>query len=420
MITANRTRTTTAGIALLCAALVTSAGSQAGPVGFVQTTIPLDAPPAGLAFAGDGTLFALEGAAFGSNVATLRSILPDGTFGDSFSIRSVYDGGENGNFFVGSMTYDPVGDRLLISDNTAEGRLYSVDRAGNQQTIATPIAGIAGVAVRETGEIFVSTAPFGSDGQVLLIDPGTKTYTPVLSGLGFGAGLAFDQSNHLIVQDADLTSFLGRLQRLPITDSPSGLQFGSPQPILNGMQSSAGVAVDSEDDIFTTGTGGLYTLAGTPPMEVPFDNNGNAGQFATAIAFDAGTSEFAPFAGPDGGRLAYMADLGAGSVNTFVTLLSPAEPGDYNGDGETDGADYALWVETYGVTDNPAADGNLDGGTNAADYVMWRKFTSGVQNQAELQPSFAVPEPQFALSICAVAMILSPAARRPRLRWTEC
>jgi hypothetical protein len=89
----------------------------AAPPGFVKTTIPLDAPPAGLAFDSDGVLYALEGASFGSNVATMRTILPNGSFGASFSVVGV----DSSNFFAGGMAYDPVGDRLLITDNTADG-----------------------------------------------------------------------------------------------------------------------------------------------------------------------------------------------------------------------------------------------------------------------------------------------------------
>ena len=76
------------------------------------------------------------------------------------------------------------------------------------------------------------------------------------------------------------------------------------------MQSSAGVIVDSEGDIFTTGSGGLFRVAGAPLAETSFDSNGNAFQFATAIAFDPGSQPFEGFSGPDGGRLAFMADFG--------------------------------------------------------------------------------------------------------------
>jgi hypothetical protein len=383
----------------LCVSI--AAGS---PAGFVKTTIPLDAPPVGLAFDEGGVLFALEGATFGSNEATLRRVLADGTVDPAFSIPVFGDDSEN--FFSGGMAYDPVTQRLLITDNTADGRLYAIDVAGNQQTIATGIAGVASVAVRPSGEIFVSTAPFGDQGQVLLIDPATNINTPVMTGLGYGAGLAFDLNDDLIVQDAGLT-FEGRLQRLPITEGPSGLEFGVPMPVVIGAFASAGVMVDSEGDIFTTGSGGLYRVAGTPPTELPFDNNGSTSQFATAISFDAGSQPFEPFQGPGGGRLAYMAEFGFASQDSFITMLTPARPGDYNGDGDVDDADHSLWVESYGSTDDLRADGDLDGSTTAADYVVWQKFAQEIFVLSAGLGASSVPEP--ALTGSAAMLVFSVA-----------
>ena len=144
------------GVSLSVCLLIASVG-VAAPAGFVKTTISLNGSPVGLAFDDDGTLYALEGASFGDNEATLRVIHANGTFGESFPVT----GDDSSNFFVGSMAYDAVGDRLLVSDNTADGRLYAISKTGEQQTIAQNVAGIAGIAVRESGEIFVSTSPFG-------------------------------------------------------------------------------------------------------------------------------------------------------------------------------------------------------------------------------------------------------------------
>jgi hypothetical protein len=240
------------------------------------------------------------------------------------------------------MAYDPISDRLLVTDNTADGRLYAIAKNGVKQTLTMGIAGIAGVAVRSSGEIFVSTSPFGSPGEVLEVDRLSGAATPVMSGLGFGAGLAFDLSGSLIVQDADATTFRGRLQRLPITETAGEIEFGIPATLLADMQSAAGVAVDSEGDIFTTGSGGLFRVAGAAPAESSFDDNGNPSQFSTALAFDAGADAFEPFMGPDGGRLAYLADFGFAMQDTFVTLLTPAQPGDYNTDGSVDDEDFTF------------------------------------------------------------------------------
>jgi hypothetical protein len=337
-------------------------------------------------------------------------VFPDGTLDESYALPVVGDDDEN--FFVGSMTYDPVGERLLISDNTADGRLYSIDGAGTQATIATGIAGIAGVAIRDSGEIFVSTAPFGDQGQVLLVDTSNNSAVPVMTGLGYGAGLAFDLNDDLIVQDAGVT-FEGRLQRLPITEGPSGLEFGMPTPVLIGASATAGVVVDSEGDIFTTGAAGLYRVVGTPATELPFDDNDGPSQFATAITFDPGSQPFEAFRGPGGGRLAYQADFSFGQEDPFITLLTPARLGDYNADGDVDDEDYALWLETYGAMDELPADGNLDGTTSAADYVAWRKFVPQLNELLSATAAFSVPEPATTSTV-AVSLILLVLHRQRR------
>ena len=114
-----------------CIGLLATSVAMATPPGFVKTTIPLAAPPVGLAFDSGGVLYALEGASFGSNVATMRTFLPNGSFGASFPVV----GDDSSNFFAGGMAYDPVGDRLLITDNTADGRVYAVEKTGAKQRV---------------------------------------------------------------------------------------------------------------------------------------------------------------------------------------------------------------------------------------------------------------------------------------------
>src|SRR3954464_6730883 len=164
-----------------CICLTGASVAMATPPGFVKTTIPLDAPPVGLAFDSGGVLYALEGASFGSNVATMRTILPNGSFGASFAVI----GDDSSNFFVGAMAYDHLGDRLLITDNTADGRVYAVGKSGAKETLSTGLAGAAGIAARDTGEIFVTTSPFGSAGEVFEVDRTSGEATSVLGGLGY-------------------------------------------------------------------------------------------------------------------------------------------------------------------------------------------------------------------------------------------
>jgi hypothetical protein len=338
----------------------------------------------------------------------MRSILPNGSFGVSFPVV----GDDSSNFFVGGMEYDPLGDRLLITDNTADGRVYAVEKSGAKQTLSHGLAGAAGVVARDSGEIFVTTSPFGSAGEVFEVDRTSGAATSVLGALGYGAGLAFDAGDNLIVQDADTATFQGRLQRLPISGPPGGNTFGMPVTLLSGMQSSAGVVVDSEGDLFTTGSGGLFRISGSPLAETAFDSNGSASQFATAIAFDAGSHPFERFAGPAGGRLVYMADFGFASQDSFVTMLTPATPGDYNGDGHVDANDFAVWRSMFGSTTDASADGNLDGIVDSRDFVIWRKNVPTAGAGSAATGLVSVPEPETIVLIMSELVVLAVVLRR--------
>jgi hypothetical protein len=58
----------------------------------------------------------------------------------------------------------------------------------------------------------------------------------------------------------------------------------------------------------------------------------------------------------------------SGVTETAVVLI----PGDYNGDGCVDLADYTVWADHYGQTGSGiAGDGNNDGVVDLADYTVW-------------------------------------------------
>ena len=153
--------------------------------------------------------------------------------------------------------------------------------------------------------------------------------------------------------------------------------------------------------IFTRrGLGGLYEVAGLPFSEVLFDSKNSNSQFSTAIAFAPGTQPFTAFSGANGGRLAYQADFGFESQDWFVTILTPAELGDYNADGVVNGGDYLVWRSAYGTTD-AMADGNLNGVVDAADYVIWRDHANAVGAVAA-----SLSRPQNPVAFCRLACAL--------------
>ena len=80
-------------------------------------------------------------------------------------------------------------------------------------------------------------------------------------------------------------------------------------------------------------------------------------------------------------------------------LTSPVLPGDYDGDGDVDGADFQVWRSDYGSTGMALrSDGNTDEVVDGADYTVWRDNLGAT---AALAPAnltaSTVPEPAAAL-----------------------
>jgi hypothetical protein len=88
------------------------------------------------------------------------------------------------------------------------------------------------------------------------------------------------------------------------------------------------------------------------------------------------TLEILMFGNGSGNGLIDAADLPTGQREFFFDRLSLSAPlpGDYNGDGRVDAADYIVWRATLNrsVPNGTGADGNSDGTINQPDYEIWR------------------------------------------------
>jgi hypothetical protein len=85
--------------------------------------------------------------------------------------------------------------------------------------------------------------------------------------------------------------------------------------------------------------------------------------------------------------------------------------GDFDGDGDVDGADFLTWQRGLGLTGQPDAttgDADDDGDVDAADLALWQSHFGGVPTVAAVG---AVPEPA-ALTLCLGGAIASAGIRQ--------
>jgi len=78
----------------------------------------------------------------------------------------------------------------------------------------------------------------------------------------------------------------------------------------------------------------------------------------------SGNGQIGPAAQPTGEREFFFNDL---------LVISAGAPGDYDGDGDADGADFMVWQRTLGSSMTLAADGNKNGVVDAGDLQLWRQ-----------------------------------------------
>ncbi len=97
-------------------------------------------------------------------------------------------------------------------------------------------------------------------------------------------------------------------------------------------------------------------------------------------------------------------DTGQVYVDEIQLAISDSLPGDFNADGIVDAADYTVWRDNFGATDESALNFSGDGGgVGQGDYDLWLA-NFGIANSSS--SSIAIPEPStcvlaFCCWICA-------------------
>jgi hypothetical protein len=113
-------------------------------------------------------------------------------------------------------------------------------------------------------------------------------------------------------------------------------------------------------------------------------------------------------------EFALQGELGPRLGTVIYAALATAVPGDYNGNGTVDAADYTVWRDSLGANGSGlAADGNGDNTVNGLDYAYWKtRFGNTSGSGSDFAAGAGnVPEPSTFAALC-VAIGMAAALRR--------
>ena len=323
----------------------------------------------------------------------------------------------NGNLFVSAAG---IGSILVYDGQTGQPVSLGGGPAGFFTTLISPPAAPAQLAFGPDGDLYVSEF-FGT--SVRVYNPATGQRLPdAATGLISAGGLAFGPDGALFVGDW----------------GPNfGLQPGKIVRVSNGMQSTYGISdmgmvrtpsalhfLPNGDllfaDLFANYIGRIAAggfgfeqfasiLPAIPnplppgvlvpsnnPSDIDFDQDGNLIVSILGLTNPPDNRGALLRYALDGTPLAPLAG-GLESIGTIAwTPSTKTSSGDFDGDGNTDLADYAKWKGDFGkwVAAGNGADGNGDGIVDAGDYTVWRDALPGEFDGSAA--ASAVPEPSTA------------------------
>jgi hypothetical protein len=241
----------------------------------------------------------------------------------------------------------------------------------------------------------VGTGVFATSGFTQQYDtnPGFVSETDTGQGIGSGDGIAYNVLEPLKFWNGTTFAPAGDGVQLridnflgpdTIVDDNSGSQPGSPgSPNVNFIKQADGAGYfHGHPEYF------LEPLDGPTP---PFGAYGLKLSLTTTAV---GVADSDPF------FVVFNFGLDTTSFNAAVQVFAdllqgPLQPGDFNGDGQVNLADYTVWRDNLdGDEDLGVLSGNGDGGTvTGDDYQLW-KTHFGTGSGGSLQSSTrVVPEP---------------------------
>lgn len=108
---------------------------------------------------------------------------------------------------------------------------------------------------------------------------------------------------------------------------------------------------------------------------------------------------------------------GTGGLNVLALGPDLGLPGDFNGDGFVNIADYTVWRDNLGATEGNLLSGNGDGGTiGASDYSLWKTHFGDSAGAGAIGAAGAAAVPEPSSVVLLVGIVAGALALRRRVR----
>jgi hypothetical protein len=306
------------------------------------------------------------------------------TFGDD-TVAFGDTGGVNSTVF----TNLPIEVNQLDFDGGTAG--YSIAGPGGVSMITTtedtPVAPAVGVASGD--HAFQTPFSIGADTTVT-ITTGSLAFDNAVDVAGNMLTLVGTTSlNHSVVDTGEGGSVFGSgtLGTEGDTTIGANLSLDGATLAIDVRDNSTGQTSDQFDVVGST------TLNGDITVDVNLPGGYTPSSDVAILTTTGGivdNSLSLSLAGSAAGSFAGVSVVG----NNLMLLVggSVSVPGDYNGNGSVDAADYTLWQDSNGDTVDPGtgADGVADGTINNLDYLYWK---TQFANSGGSGSAAAVPEP---------------------------